>query len=309
MRPLAPCTLLVALGWSAAACRDDDARPAEIPAQVQRAFDTSCVAEGCHDAATRAEGLILEAGHSARIVGGASWQSDLPLVTVGDVGRSYLAIKLLPDDQLPEGAVRFKSPMPRDGVEPDDIEPVNTILTWIAGRGPSGGGSEGGDTTGAETTGGLTTGPGDDTGTSTTGPTNPDPTSNTGGGPTIPACSVDAVTQGAVTDPLDKGSAAGQFPTSIGVILEERCGCHTLADRTLNTAFPGLLAPASTLWLDHPDLARPVQGTTLGVLIEEAVLVTQGMPPGSCPVIPAADLALLETWFFAGRPDGAGFMP
>jgi hypothetical protein len=315
MRTLARATLLPALVAAAAACGGDERAPAEIPEAVQRAFDASCV-EGCHDAATREEGLILAASHSARIVGGASWQSDLPLVRVGDLGGSYMAIKLLPDAQLPAGAMRFESRMPRGGIEPDDIANVNTILAWIAGYGPSGtGGSEGPEDTGPTgtdaTAGDPSAGSGDATGTSTTStdPTDPDPTSNTGNPPAAPACSVETVTQGAVTDPLDKGDAAGQIPTSIGVILEERCGCHTLADRTLNVEYPGLLAPADSLWLDHADLARPLDGTTLGEVMEEEVLVTQGMPPGSCPTIPADDLALLETWFLAGRPDGAAFMP
>lgn len=312
MRPLAQTTLLPALVWAAAACGGDDPAPAEIPEQVQRAFDASCV-EGCHDAATREEGLILEAGHSARIVGGASWQSDLPLVRVGDLAGSYMAIKLLPDAQLPAGAMRFESRMPRGGIEPDDIANVNTILAWIAGYGPEGPeGTDGMEPTSTDATAGdPTAGSGDATGTSTTGtdPTDPDPTIDTGNTPVDPACSVETVTQGAVTDPLDKGDAAGQIPTSIGVILEERCGCHTLADRTLNVEYPGLLAPADSLWLDHADLARPLDGTTLGEVMEEEVLVTQGMPPGSCPTIPQDDLALLETWFLAGRPDGAAFMP
>lgn len=310
MRSPAPRTLLLGLAWAAVACGDEPP-PAEIPAAVQRAFDASCV-DGCHDASTREEGLILEASHSARIVGGPSWQSDLPLVRPGDLDGSYLAIKLLPDDQLPAGAMRFEARMPRDGLEPDDVEHVNTILAWIAGYGPSDtGGSDSGEPTSTGATASEPTAGTGDASTSTTSsdPTDPGPTTNTGGGPTSPACSVETVTEGVVSDPLDKGDAAGMIPTSVGVVLEERCGCHTLADRTLNTEYPGLLAPADTLWLDHGDLARPVGGTTLGELMEEAVLVTLGMPPGSCPVIPADDLALLETWFLAGRPDGADFMP
>lgn len=301
----------VGLAVAATACADDpEPAPVEIPAAVQRAFDASCVADGCHDAASRAEGLSLEAVDSARIVGGPSRQSELPLVRVGDLGGSYLAIKLLPDAQLPAGAVRFEDRMPQDGLEPDDVDHVNTILAWVAGYGPSG--SESGETTSAATgpsasESGATAGTGEASGSSTTGqdPTDPGPTTNTGGGPSHPACSVETVTNGSVSDPLDKGDEAGKIPLQVGVVLEERCGCHTLADRTLNVEYPALLAPADTLLLDYGDLARPVGGTTLGELMEEAVLVTLSMPPGSCPVIPVEDLALLEQWFLDGRPDGA----
>jgi hypothetical protein len=120
---------------------------------------------------------------------------------------------------------------------------------------------------------------------------------------------VEEVTDGVVTDPLDKGDVAGKIPSLVGVVLEERCGCHTLADRTLNTAFPKLLAPADTLLLDYGDLAQPVGGSTLGAQMQAEVLEVMSMPPGSCPPIPVDDLAMLEKWFLDGRPDGAEFVP
>jgi hypothetical protein len=305
-------TLAVALvlAVAAPACASDDEPAAvEIPEGVQRAFDGSCVADGCHDATTRAAGMSLDAADSMHIVNGSSSQSTLPLVHVGDLGGSYMAIKLLPDDQLPAGAERFEDRMPRDGVEGDDVEHVNTILTWIAGFGPSG--AESGD----PTTGGSTTGDASDSGdassSGTTGPdpTDPGPTTITGGGPTNPACSVEEVTDGAVADPLDKGDEAGKFPLGVGVILEERCGCHTLADNALNTKFPALAVPVDTLLLDYGDLARPYEGSTLGAKMQTAVLDVMSMPPGSCPSIPDDELTVLEKWFLDGRPDGAEFVP
>jgi hypothetical protein len=301
--------LALALAVVPACASDDEPAPVEIPAQVQRAFDASCVADGCHDATTRAAGLSLDAADSPHIVNGPASQSMLPLVRVGELGGSYMAIKLLPDAQLPAGAERFEDRMPRDGLEPDDVEHVNAILAWIAGFGPSG--SESGETTTGATTAGESTSA-DETGSSgTTGsdPTGPGPTTITGGGPTNPACSVEEVTGGVVSDPLDKGDEAGRFPLVVGVVLEERCGCHTLTDRTLNTEFPDLLAPADTLWLAYADLAQPVDGSTLGAQMEDAVLGAMSMPPGSCPSIPADDFAVLEKWFLDGRPDGAGFVP
>lgn len=308
MHPTPRCSLVALV--LAGACADEPA-PFEVPEEVQRAFDASCVAGGCHDAASRAEGLSLAAGDVHRLATKQAWQSDLPLVTLGDLGRSYLAIKLLPDEQLPAGAVRFESRMPDDGVGPEDLEPVNTILAWIAGHGPSA--SEGGELTSSGATasgsgGGSADGSGSGTTTGdtteTTGSTDPGPTTNTDGGPTHPACSVETVTGGAVSDPLDKGDAAGKIPLMVGVVLEERCGCHTLADSALNVEYPALAPPPETLWLDYGDLSRPVGGTTLGELMEEAVLVTLSMPPGSCPTIPEDDRALLEQWFLDGRPDG-----
>lgn len=291
---------------------ESDPAPVEIPAAVQRAFDARCVTDGCHDATTRAGGLSLDALDSPRIVGGASAQSPLPLVRIGDLGGSYLAIKLLPDDQLPAGAVRFEDRMPRDGVEAEDVDDVNTILAWIAGFGPSA--SDGGELTTtssgtAEGSGSGASGDGDSTTTTGQDPSGPGPTTNSGGGPTLPGCHVEEVTEGAVADPLDKGDVAGKIPQLVGVVIEERCGCHTLADRTLNTKFPALLAPANTLLLAYDDLSRPIGGSTLGARMQSSVFGAMSMPPGSCPSIPADDLAVLEKWFLDGRPDGADFEP
>lgn len=310
MRP-PPRTLasIVALALPACAPTDASPTPAQIPAAVQRAFDARCLTEGCHDATTRAAGLSLDALDSPHIVGGASSQSSLPLVHLGDLGGSYLAIKLLPDDQLPAGVERFEDRMPPDGATSEDFDDINTILAWVAGFGPAG--SEGGElTTGGSTSEGSGT-TADSDGTSTTGvdPTDPGPTTNSGGGPTLPACSVQEVTDGAVADPLDKGDVAGKIPQLVGVVIEERCGCHTLADRTLNTKFPELLAPAGTLLLAYDDLSRPLSGGTLGAKMQNSVLGVMSMPPGSCPSIPADDLAVLEKWFLDGRPDGADFVP
>ena len=305
--------LVVLLGLGALACPSSDESslpPAPIPDAVQRAFEGGCMHEGCHDAASAAAGLSLDAADSQAIVGGPSTQSDLPLVVVGDLAGSYMAIKLLPDDQLPPGAIRHQDRMPPSGLQSGDAERINTILSWIAGFGPSG---TGGDTqAGPGTDGGTTgasSGAADDGSTSgTTGSsdptdTDPGPTTNSGGGPSNPACSVEEVTEGVVSDPLDKGDAAGQIPSLVGIVLEERCGCHTLADRELNTKFPALLAPGGTLFLDYGDVSG------LGASLEDAIFGTMSMPPGSCPSIPADDQAVLAKWFMDGLPDGASFEP
>lgn len=281
-----------------------------IPEAVQRAFDDSCAEAECHDASSQAGGLSLEPADSLAIIGGPSSQSELPLVEVGSLAGSYLAIKLLPADQLPSGAVRHRDPMPLGGYEGNDVDNVNTILSWIAGYGPDGAGTGPGGTGGTQGTGSGSGSADSEGSTGTSGP-GPDtaPDDSDDGGPSVPRCSVAGVTAGVVTDPLDKGDEAGRFPQVVGEALEANCGCHTLADRELNTELPFLLAPAGTLFLEHADMARPAGGTSLGLLMEDAVFGTFSMPPGTCSAMPANDTAVLLKWFEDGLPDGARFVP
>ncbi len=157
-------TLALALGGCGElAALDDDGGSggSSIPIEVEDAFAESCALSGCHDSATRAGGLSLDAADLSSLVGKPSGGSDLPLVEIGDVHGSYLAIKMLPDDVLTANAlVRTGSRMPTTG---DFQNPNNaTILAWIAGAEfPEGGDSEGstGSSTGS-TTGDTTTGDG-----------------------------------------------------------------------------------------------------------------------------------------------------
>ena len=128
-----------------------------VPAVVVQAFAESCAGGGCHDAATRAGGLSLAESDLAAIIGGPS-TSGLPMVEIGDIANSYLAIKMLPDDVISaQGLMRSGGRMPPTA---DFTNPNNqTILAWVAGAEfPEDGG--GTDTTGADTdtdtTGGLT---------------------------------------------------------------------------------------------------------------------------------------------------------
>lgn len=302
--------VVASLGLGSAACPSvpADEMPAvvEVPEAVQRAFDRSCAEAECHDATTQAGGLVLDAQSSQAIIEGPSSQSDLVLVRVGSLSESYMAVKLLPEAQLPAGVVRHEEPMPLGGYGEGDVDSVNTILSWIAGHGPSGGGDDSADTeatsTGGGTEGGVT---GDDGGSTSDdgGPVGDD------GGPSYPRCSVEGVTAGEVSNPLDKGDEAGRFPLVVGEALEANCGCHTLANRNLNTELPGLLAPGGTLFLEYADMSRPAGGTTLGLLIEEAVFGSFSMPPGSCPAMSSDDTAVLQAWFDQGLPDGADFNP
>ena len=196
----------------------DDPLPPEIPDAVQRAFDETCAEAQCHDPDARAGGLSLAEPDSLAIIEGPSSQNDdLPLVHLGSLGGSYMAVKLLPQSQLPEGTVRNGEPMPLGGYEGNDVDNVNTILSWIAGHGPSGGGDDSAATEGSgsgEGSGGAT----DDgsTGGDTGGDTGP---SNSDGGPSFPRCSVEGVTAGEVSSPLDKGDEAGKFPVVVAEAL------------------------------------------------------------------------------------------
>ncbi len=167
--------------------------------------------------------------------------------------------------------------------------------------------SGGPSSAGGSSTGGSGSADGESGSSTTTAdsgdPTDPGPTTNSGGGPSNPACSVEEVTEGVISDPLDKGDGAGQIPTVVGVVLEERCGCHTLSDRELNTKFPDLLAPGGSLFLDYGDT------TAMGATLEDVIFGIMSMPPGSCPTIPADDRAVLDQWFSDGQPDGATFEP
>ncbi|HGG56854.1 MAG TPA: hypothetical protein ENK31_03550, partial [Nannocystis exedens] len=102
-----------------------------IPLEVEDAFVESCALSGCHDSASRQGGLSLDAADLGSLVGKASNGSDLPLVEIGNVHGSYLAIKMLPDDVLSANAlVRTGSRMPTTN---DFQNPNNaTILAWIA---------------------------------------------------------------------------------------------------------------------------------------------------------------------------------
>ena len=103
-----------------------------IPAEVEAAFVGSCALSGCHDAGTRAGGLSLAAADLESLVGKPSSGSPLPLVVLGDVHGSYLAIKMLPDDVIStNGLERTGARMPttQDYANPNNA----TILAWIAG--------------------------------------------------------------------------------------------------------------------------------------------------------------------------------
>ena len=115
----------------------DDQADAGVPVVVEQAFERSCAGAGCHAASQPAAGLALVGSALDGLVGRPSVQRPgLPLVTIGDVGGSYLAIKVLPDEALVlygESRASGTSRMPLGGGSEVSQEDVAVILGWIAG--------------------------------------------------------------------------------------------------------------------------------------------------------------------------------
>jgi hypothetical protein len=135
-RKLIPYALLGASFGSVGCILDlGEADPEDgVPPRVQEAFDRNCAVSGCHDS-TASGGLNLLREESASIIDGETPNSEIPLVALGDVQGSYLALKLLASAPDSDGIVG--DPMPRGGGgDPADIA---IILGWIAGANlPSG---------------------------------------------------------------------------------------------------------------------------------------------------------------------------
>lgn len=266
-----------------------------VPTEVQRAFNESCALGGCHDAASRQAGLDLSASGSPAIIGGMSSQSDLPLVELGNVQGSYLALKMLPSP--PSGSL-----MPI-GEPPGVDNPTNIaiILGWIAGAtlpGGGGGGSDGGSTTADPTTAGTA--------------------DASSGGDSTQLCGVADVAPSA-PNPFDSGTAAGQIPSDVGQVLSNNCGCHETdpADLTMGAPPYGGLVHFSTLEEIQGDYMvgmtpRPVVEALLERVQDEGAL---RMPPayfcdlGDGSTILDADRQLLIDWLMAGAPDAPTWMP
>jgi len=164
---LAVLTVLSGLCLSLAGCGDlapaggsGDSGGSSIPAEVEAAFVGSCAFSGCHDASTRSGGLSLAPADLDSLIGKPSGGSSLPLVEIGNVTGSYLAIKMLPDDVLAaNGLERSGSRMPTTS---DFTNPNNaTILAWIAGAEfPGDGGTGSTGSTGSDSDSDSSTGDG-----------------------------------------------------------------------------------------------------------------------------------------------------
>jgi hypothetical protein len=121
---------------------DDDGETEAIPAAVQQAFDESCATSvGCH--ASGASLVVLSAPESAAILSASSGSGGGPLVTFGDLERSYIAQKILGGSSILGGVMP-----PSKQSDNDDINAA-IIVGWIAGVAIDDGGGDGdGDPTG-----------------------------------------------------------------------------------------------------------------------------------------------------------------
>ncbi len=276
---------------------DEGGSGAGIPDEVQRAFDAQCNVPGCHDSGASAGGLDLSATAAPGIIGGESTQSSLPLVELGNVQGSYLAIKML--ETVPDGVLRSGAPMPLGG----DLESVDNaiILGWIAGASLPGGGE------GGETDGGTTTDSGEED--------TDDPATTTGS--EIVACGLDDVAPDAA-NPFDIGMNAGQIPPDVGEALGNNCGCHEVDSMELiSGAIPYggdvHFATIAQMQEVYPGALPDYEGLMVHEVLLDRVQSTEPnrMPPpyycdlGGGEVITEADRTLLIDWLTAGAPDAA----
>jgi len=254
-----------------------------VPAEVQAAFDRSCGTPACHTEGGMQGSLSLAVGQSGDAIGKTAVGSPLPLVEIGNTENSYLAQKIISNpsaeitgDRMPQG---FQG-------TPEQIEDINTILTWIAGGEFE---CESADTTGTETMG-------------------------TTGEPELRACGLEDLAPG-TPSMIVAGVAADQIPPDIATILENNCGCHYT--NTYPEPPPYLDYQEGTLLLDMRTVAgfRAMNGAmqqftavTLDRLMGGGPIA---MPPPDpyCQAMPTSDFDTLVAWLGAGAPDGATWMP
>lgn len=294
------CFALAGLGLAlgAAGCNelqkiDDGGGPgATVPDEVQRVFDQRCNTAGCHDAA-QAGGLELTAAVSPAIIGGSSVQSSLPLVELGNVEGSYLAIKLLPAHELLQG-----SPMPLGASLDDPAVAIDSaiVLGWIAGASLPGGGDGGESDGGTTTDGGMDSSDGGSTGSD------------------VVMCGLDAIAPGEA-NPFDIGMDAGQIPPDVGAALTANCGCHEVDAGSIVEGAPpygGQVHFSTIAELQADYMGRPVYE-----VVQERIESDDfsQMPPnyycdvGDGTPITADDRMLLVEWLTAGAPDAMTWEP
>jgi hypothetical protein len=271
---------------------DDDNGNGGIPTEIQRIFDESC---GTADGTCHASGnpiLALDAGSSPAILNASSGQAPLPLVELGNVTGSYLAIKVLPEPQ-PQRIGNLMPP-PGSAYELSD-EDRATLVGWIGGA-PLPGGETGtqdtDDTTGDDTTG-------DDTEEEIV----------------EQSCDLSDIAPDA-PNPVQVGTGAEQIPPNIGSALTRNCGCH-YAEGPYEGA-PTLVGYPPTGPLDMITWAGFQQEQMFALCdsdvahecVRERLDHALPMPPTSCVLedgsrISDDDFELLDAWLAAGAPDGA----
>ncbi len=270
---LAGCGALTFLG---AAEKQD-----EIPRDVQAAFDNSCASSDCHGSPFPPADLDLTAANSASILGRASAElPELPLVEIGNLQGSYLALKLLPEAHRGGVAIEGER-MPLDGEQ--DSADVALILGWI-------GGAELASGTPAPTT----------TPTETT-------TSPTGVPAEVNDCSAWGATLNTVSL-VEYGEGPGMIPTVPGHIIEGNCGCHTVPPDELQ---PWVLEPPDNGFRVNTlaDWQVDIFGVPAIDIAKSRVELHDMPQPIQCGIrssggaMTAGDYAVLLAWLEAGAPD------
>jgi hypothetical protein len=268
-------------------------------------FDDRCNLPACHGGGTVQASLNLEAANSAGIIGRPATQNpSLPLVEIGNVPGSYLAIKILPDAELMDlGLMRLGLAMPNGAViDAATQQDLALVLGWIAGADLPGGGT-GGTSMGTD---GGTSSAGTGTASASTG------TGDSTTGEPIQYCGLQDLKPGA-PNPIDEGDVANKIPTEIGTLLRHNCGCHLADD--LAVTVPDF--PASGLF-QMTTLAQwqGTYGPNMTVTKDKvrSQLDTEVMPNTVCNVgggehMDPADRARLIEWIDADVPDGANWPP
>jgi len=281
---------------------DDKMEGGAVPTRVQEIFDARCNLPGCHGGGVISENLSLEAENSASIIGRNAQQVAMPLVDIGNVNGSYLAIKIMPDETLAEigvsraaNTLRMPSGVVIDAAVQEDLA---IILGWIAG---------------ADLPGGEMGGTGTDSGSDTA-----DSGSESSGGEMIQLCGIEDLKPGA-PNPLEASSGTGamQIPPDIATILADNCGCHYADMLAVTTVADYTGAVDLATWAgwqaQHPALPRTVLDVVEERLDPTFVLPMPPLPPqcnvGGGEPMPPADRQILIDWIAAGAPDGASWMP
>jgi|GEM_PF-1680456 len=273
---------------------DTGGEEAAMPQHVAEAFERACGNATCHGGAVSPS---LTAATAPAIVGMDATTASLPLVVLGDLQASYIAIKVLPDAALDDPGARVGGIMPPAGNEFEQAD-VDTILGWIASSTPSGGGS-GGD---------------DDDDDADTGPDDDDDDDDDDDSVPTQACGIADVVPD-IDSPVEMGNEAGMIPEQIGLIIENNCGCHfaTSMDDLIEGAPFTQPAPPDGMGSDLATLAG-IMANADGIAARIVDSPSAMPPPYYCSplhvqALTQADFDALTAWFDMGTPDGATWTP
>lgn len=257
-----------------------------MPLHVAEAFERACGTAACHGGS---QSPSLTAAAAPGIVGAASTQSSLPLVELGNLQGSYIAVKMLADELLDDPSSRTGGMMPVPGQMADPAD-LTLILGWIASTPPSAGGGDGGT---GDDGGDDGADDGADTAGESTGMSEPQ------------LCGLEDLVPGTAS-PVVFGDEADVIPTEIGMIIENNCGCHLAA----NDQFPmGIFAPGIGIGTDFTTLAG-IRANIPGVAMRVVDAPNAMPPPNVCApmdvqALSQADFDALSMWLAMDAPDGA----